>query len=238
MNIDAILNRFAGEPLDKQALSAYETWALGHFHNRAEVASPQLEVTLQLDLCAAEAAFRSTYADAPGASLTAYLYWRLLEALELHPCFTWRCLDGRWYSFNNLPLYFPVAVGGRERFNDVLLENPFRLDWPVFCRRYHAAVAGVLQLRIPFDPIGSAVWDIAVFIGNLPNLQFTAFSIHTQTVSTGRPAFYFGKRYQLEGKLQLPLYVQFDHANTDPYVLNLFLEDYERLLAGRQVQHV
>ena len=233
MSIQALLNRFAGAPLDEQALSAYESWALRHFHNHSEVADPHLEMTLQLDLAAAEFAFRSAYAGAPGASLTAYLYWRLLQALELHPCFTWRRLDSRWYAFNNLPLYFPVAVGGRERFNDVLLESPFGLDWPIFCLRYHDAIASVLQLRIPFDPIGSAVWDIAIFIGNLPNLQFTAFSIHRQTVSTGRPAFYFGKRYHAGGSLYLPLYVQFDHANTDPYVLNLFLEDYQRLLAGR-----
>jgi chloramphenicol O-acetyltransferase type A len=232
MRIETVLSRFEGMPLDEQALSSYESWALGHFHNRAEVTNPHLEVTLQLELTAAEAAFRSTRAGLPGASLTAYLYWRLLAALNLHPCFTWRRLEGRWYAFNNLPLYFPVAVGGRERFNDVLLESPFGLDWPVFCRRYHEAVSRALQLRIPFDPVGSAVWDIAIFIGNLPKLQFTAFSIHTQSASTGRPAFYFGKRYRIGGSLYMPLYVQFDHANTDPYVLNLFLEDYQRLLAG------
>jgi chloramphenicol O-acetyltransferase len=232
MNIDVILNRFAGAPLDEQTLSAYETWALRHFPNRAEVANPYLEMTLQLDLAAAESAFRSAYAGAPGASMTAYLYWQLLGALQLHPCFTWRRLEGRWYAFHNLPLYFPVAVGGRERFNDVLLENSFGLDWPVFCARYHEAVSQALQLRIPFDPVGSAVWNIAVFIGNLPTLQFTSFSIHTQTVSTGRPVFYFGRRYQAGSSLYIPLYVQFDHANTDPFVLNLFLEDYQRLLAG------
>ena len=53
-----------------------------------------------------------------------------------------------------------------------------------------------MQLRIPFDPVGSAVWNFAIFIGNLPTLQFTSFSIHTQTVSTGRPVFYFGKIYR------------------------------------------
>src|SRR5512139_2744316 len=116
MDIDAILNRFGGSPLAEQELSAYETWALRHFHDRDEVASPYLEATLQLDLTAADAAFRRSHADAPGASLTGYLYWRLLQALELHPCFTWRRLDGSWYAFENLPLYFPVAVGGRERF--------------------------------------------------------------------------------------------------------------------------
>jgi chloramphenicol O-acetyltransferase len=231
MSIESILKRFAGEPLDQKALSAYETWALRHFHDSAEVARPQLEVTLQLDITAAEAAFRSARADEPGASLTAYLCWRLLQALELHPCFTWRRLDGRWYTFKNLPLFFPVAVGGRERFNDVLLENAFGLSWEAFCGRYHAAVASALQLRLPFDPVGSAVWNIAIFIGNLPTLQFTSFGLHTQTVSTGRPVFYFGRRYRSGGCLYIPLYVQFDHANTDPYVLNLFLEDYQRLLA-------
>lgn len=232
MRMETILSRFEGEPLSLQGLSGYETWALRHFHDTLQVADPQLEMTLQLDINAALAAFDSSYAQAPGASLTAYLYWRLLQALELHPCFTWRRLEGRWYAFRNLPLYFPVAVGGRERFNDVLLENPFRLDWPVFCRRYSKTVASVLQLRIPFDPIGSAVWDLAVFIGNLPHLQFTAFSMHRQAMPTGRPIFYFGRRYQAAGSLHLPLYVQFDHANTDPYVLNLFLADYQRLLAG------
>ena len=231
MTMQALLDRFAGEPLDEQALSAYETWALRHFHDRTEVAAPHLEVTLQLDITAAEAAFRSACADASGASLTAYLCWRLLKAFELHPCFTWRTINGQWYTFKNLPLFFPVAVGGRERYNDVLLENAFGLEWGAFCGRYHEAVASALQLRLPFDPVGSAVWNIAIFIGNLPTLQFTAFSIHTQTVSTGRPVFYFGKRYRAGDGLYIPLYVQFDHANTDPYVLNLFLEDYQRLLA-------
>jgi chloramphenicol O-acetyltransferase type A len=231
MSIDSILNRFAGEPLDEQALSSYETWALRHFHDRTEVAEPHLEVTLQLDITAADAAFRFACAGAAGASRTAYLCWRLLQALELHPCFTWRKLNGRWYSFKNLPLFFPVAVGGKERYNDVLLENAFGLAWEAFCWRYHEAVASALQLRLPFDPVGSAVWNIAIFIGNLPTLQFTSFSMHTQTVSTGRPVFYFGKRYRAGECLYIPLHVQFDHANTDPYVLNLFLEDYQRLLA-------
>ncbi len=124
-----------------------------------------------------------------------------------------------------------MAVGGRERYNDVLLENAFGLEWGAFCGRYHEAVTSALQLRLPFDPVGSAVWNIAIFIGNLPTLQFTSFSVHTQTVSTGRPVFYFGKRYRAGDGLSIPLYVQFDHANTDPYVLNLFLEDYQRLLA-------
>ena len=232
MSLEAVLHRFEGAPLDTQRLSAYETWALRHFHNRSEVAQSHLEMTLQLDITPADAAFRSGPCEAGGATLTAYLYWCLLKALALHPCFTWRRIDGRWFAFNNLPLFFPVAVGGTERYNDVLVENALALAWPAFCSTYHDAVSRALQLRLPFDPIGSAVWNIAIFIGNLPTLQFSSFSIHTQTVSTGRPVFYFGKRYHAGGNLHIPLYVRFDHANTDPYVLNLFLEDYQRLLAG------
>lgn len=233
MNVADIVEKFGGTRLDESVLTHYERWAFGLFHDKRYVSDPNLEMTLQLDITAAEESYAATYSRAPGASLTAYLTWTLLRAIARHPCFSYRDLGGQWYRLDRLPLFFPVATGTKERFQEVLIEDALHLDWRAFSARYRERIDRVLKNDCPYDPIPHDEWMVAHFIGNLPELQFTSLRLHMPAQQVGRPAFYFGKRYRSEGRLFTPLYILFDHGNLDPVVVNLLLKDFENIFSGR-----
>jgi chloramphenicol O-acetyltransferase type A len=69
----------------------------------------------------------------------------------------------------------------------------------------------------------------SLFFGNLPNLQFTALTLHyRQEPIAGQSMFYFGKRYQADNKLYIPFASKLHHACTDPFVLDLLLRDFQQ----------
>jgi chloramphenicol O-acetyltransferase len=228
-SLDELLERYQGRLLDVETVSEYEQWALQIFHDRSVVADPSISLTLQLDITEAEAVYRRTYAQTPHASLTAYLTWQLLVALRRQPSLNWRRLEGRWYEFDNLPLFFPVAVGGNCRFQDVLLEDVAQADWPSFCRSYGQALSWT---RSESRRWGLTVWSwsVATFIGNLPYLRFQSLTVPVSALWSGRPSFYFGKRVTCSGDTTIPLAVTIDHSNGDPYVLDGLFRDYSELL--------
>ncbi len=228
MSISEIVSAFGGTRIDPSKLSRYESWALGLFHDRRYVADPNLETTLQLDITEADNSYRDSFAQTRGASLTAYLVWTMLKTMADHPCFSYRDLDGEWYSFERLPLFFPVATGTKERFQEVLIDDACALDWEEFCSQYRGRIERAVDGGAIYSPIPYETWSVAHFIGDLPDFQFTSLHLHTPVAQTGRPVFYFGKRYVSDGRLMVPLYILFDHSNLDPVVLNAFLEDYGR----------
>lgn len=230
MQLQQLLSKYQGRVVATDSLAAYPRWALDFFQDKRYVADPYLSITLQLDITAAHAKYRQKYAIAPGASLTAYLIWKLLGVLRHHDPFNYRLIGDQWYQFDNLPLFFPVAVGGQQRFNEMFLEDIVDADWQNFCRRYREGIDKRLQSGSVHQPIDNDIWEIAIFIGNLPYLQFTSLNIHRGVRSAGRPIFYFGQRYHSENKYLVPLYTALDHSNTDPYVLHLLLEDYQQQL--------
>jgi len=228
-----IIEAFGGTRVDPSKLTRYENWAMGLFHDKRYVADPNLEMTLQLNITEASKRYEESYARVPGASLTAYLKWTLLRTMVKHPCFSYRDLDGQWYGFDRLPLFFPVATGTKERFQEVLIEDACSLDWETFCAKYRERVDKAVSGGASYEPIPYETWNVAHFIGNLPDLQFTALHLHSPSVQAGRPVFYFGKRYRNAEGLFVPLYVLFDHSNLDPVVINLFLKDFEQNAAER-----
>jgi len=78
--------------------------------------------------------------------------------------------------------------------------------------------------------LDNILWSIADFVGNLPYLRFTSLSLPRASSLCGRAQFYFGQRYKQGDKLLLPFSITFDHANTDPWVLNLLMENFNRIL--------
>ncbi len=231
MELTQLLNEFQGTPLDIEKLSSYEKWALSFFHNEKEISDPHIDITLQLDISDAEKHYLSGPSKTAGTSFTAYLYWNLIQAMKKNPPFLWRCIDNRWYHFTNLPLSFPIIVGGKERFNDLLIKNVCSMSWDEFCIEYRCMVDTAIKNKKEFQPVDYDLWRLTIFIGNQPDLQFTAMNIHTQIKKTGRPLFYFGKRYRTGERLFAPLFISFDHSNIDPYVLDKLLKDYNAVLA-------
>ncbi len=235
LDLSRLIDRYGGVLLDEGSLSSYEKFALTLFHDKDVVADPNLEVTVQLDITEATRVYKDRMQKSPGATMTAYISWCLIQTLKNHACFCFRKVGGKWYRFDNLPLFFPVAVGGKERFNDVLMEDVCGQTWPEFCKSYRNGVDAVLNKLKPYEPIPLDTWHIAHFIGNIPNIQFTHLCIHTPAINIGRPIFYFGKRYATGDHTYTPLHIQFDHSNLDPYVVGLFLEDFERILVAPPV---
>lgn len=225
------LERFQAEPLELSKLGHYEKWALANFHDSEKFVSPNLSLTLGLDITGARSVYESRFT-APGSSFTAYLIFQLIQALKRHDCFNYRDIDGRWYVLKNPPVFIPVATGGTDRFREIYLEDAFLMDWSAFRERYRADLGQALQGRACAVGAEEGFYELAVMIGNLPHTAFTAFHLHQAVRNTGRPVFYFGERHETGGELRVPLSVTLDHSNTDPFVCDLLLKDYRRFLAG------
>ena len=230
MDTKTLLERYEGRPLDIENLSTFEKWALDYFENPKNISDPTLEITLELDITAANDAYRKRHASTEGSSFTAYLTYTLFKTLGEHYSFKCRFFDNKWYIFDNPPLIFPVATGGSERFSDVLIENVHTMDWSEFCNTYRKKVDKARADNAAFEQMSDGVWYTGYFIGNLPNLRFTGMKVHEAASKTGSPFFYFGKRFERDGKLFVSLYAMMDHRIADFYVLGKLIEDFEARL--------
>jgi len=232
MDFTEIMGKYEAIPIDENALSDYEKFAFKVFHDPSIVSNPNLEITIQFDITDVSKVYEKRYKKTKGSSFTAYLYWGLFQTIKKHPYFSYRRIDNRWYEFKNIPIFFPIAIGGKERFNTVMMEDVMGLEWPEFCKRYRLVIDDAMENKSPHVTISLEMWHFAFFFGNLPNIQFSHFSLHVPVEHFGRPAFYFGKRYTNGKKKHIPLYILFDHSNLDPYVESNFLEDYNKVLLG------
>lgn len=225
---DETLARFGARPLDLSRLGSYQNWALKNFHDDKRFTNPDLVMTLELDLTAARRAYDKNFA-APGSTFTAYLCFALIQALKRHECFQYRHVNGDWYILDNPPVFLPVATDGHDRFRDAFLFGTFSMDWNAFRAHYRDVVDQARGLN-GFE-VGAAedIFYLPVMIGNLPNLRFTSFTLHQSNRHTGRPTFYFGARYEKDGRLLTPLSVTVDHSNADPQVLDALIRDFLRI---------
>lgn len=232
MDFSNIIDRYEGIPVDMSTLSDWEKFAFQIFHDPKIISNPNMELTVQLDITAADLVYKANYSKAEGASLTAYLTWQIIQTFKAHKYFRYRMLDGTWYQFNNLPLFFPIAIGGPNRFYEAFIENVSKMGWDEFSAAYRQTIDRGMNDKPAFKPVPEEAWHVSTFIGNLPTLRFTSFNLHVPTAHTGRPCFYFGKRYKADARMHTPLYIMFDHSNLDPHVVGNFLEDYERNIGG------
>ncbi|AIY67589.1 hypothetical protein [Pseudoalteromonas piratica] len=226
MQLNTLLDTYQGQLLDEQDLSFYERWAMDYFHDDQLVSDPYLSITLDLPLAKARETYQRYYQSAEGASFQGFLIWCLAKALKSEWIFSTRNINGKWYRFDNLPIFCPIAVGGDLRFKDVILENVTSLSWSEFARYYRQSVdCNDAKLEV----LSQEVWALCPFIGNLPNMAFSSFQIHRNKLKTGRPLFYFGQRKIINGEPFVPLSISFDHANSDPFVLDKLLARFKTL---------
>ncbi|MCG8474912.1 MAG: CatA-like O-acetyltransferase [Cytophagales bacterium] len=226
MELKELTKKYKGRKLSESELSSYEQWSLQFFHQKEFVQEPMLQMTLQLDITEAYARYQARSKEIPEASFSAYLIWHNIQAQKNHPYFRYRKIEDEWYIFDNLPIFFPVAVGGEARFSEVVIDNPAEDTLEMFFASYRRHVEASKN-RKEFKALPPLVWANLHFIGNLPNLQFTGLQIHTPAEKCGRPYFYFGKRYKSEGRMKIPMLIAFDHSNLDPFVISAFMEEFE-----------
>jgi chloramphenicol O-acetyltransferase type A len=53
-----------------------------------------------------------------------------------HFCFNLRLVQNQWFILDNPPIVVPVAVGGKQRFREILLENISQNSYKEFVTQY------------------------------------------------------------------------------------------------------
>lgn len=218
------LNLWDGRLLTAQEKSKYEKWALDFFQDKRYVEDPWLNLTLKVDISAARNNYKKKYCEHDGATFTAWLTWKMIQAMKTNPWTRYRRIAGQWYIFENLPLFFPVAIDDDARFTEPLITNPIS-SWHEFTLKWQRATKTDQRIKIPHS-----VWSLAHFIGNLPNINFTSFNLHRGSQDSSRPFFYFGKRHEVGGKWFVPLSITFNHSTGDPVVIDKLLADFTNLM--------
>lgn len=210
--------------LDASELTGWFDWSLDFFTDPHVLQTPYVDITLQLDVTEAYQCYRRQPGD---GSFFAFLVWNFMRTLKDHLSFKLRLVDTQWYVIENPPLLIPVAVGGQQRFVELVLDNVSLLDYAEFSTLYQQQLQ---QARAGNGRRATAEeYYFSHFFGNLPNLQFTGLTLHyRQGDIAGNTFFYFGKRYPIAQRLYIPLAVKLHHACTDPYVLDLLLQDLQR----------
>lgn len=210
-------------PLADEEKAGYLAWSLDFFTDSKVEQNPFIDITLQLDVTDAYACYERQAL--PDLTFFSYLIWHLAHAMQGQLGFKLRNIKGKWYVLENAPIVVPVAIGGEMRFCELLLQNACHQSLAEFSLQYrnqlNAARAGSVQRMAP------QTFLTASFIGNLPQLQFTALNLHWRRSDIQcQPCFYFGQRYSLGERLMMPLAVKLHHACTDPFVLNALIEDF------------
>lgn len=205
--------------------NSYIGWALKHFMDETAILNPYLDITLKLDITDARTNYVDNFQN-EFSTFTSFLIWKLLKTIKRHPCFAWKFIGDRWYLIDNPPLFLPIAVGGKERFGEIIIDNATKLEWLQFSQTYQINKNNIFKNPTLANDRFYA-YHLGQFIGNLPNLDFSSFVIHSSR-KTSQCFFYFGKRtHDIElGRLTVPLAIKFHHSNTDPFVIDLLIKDY------------
>jgi chloramphenicol O-acetyltransferase len=206
-------------------------WSLDFFTDPEILQVPYIDITLQLDVTNAYTLYQQQLNQ--DGSFFAFLVWHFVQTLKNHFSFKLRLVNGHWYIIHNPPVLIPVAVGGQQRFFELILNDTVQLDYPQFSRLYRQELD---KARAGHGELASVEsYCFSHFFGNLPNLQFSGLTLHyRQTPILGQTMFYFGKRYELDGKLYIPFAVKLHHACTDPFVLDLLLQDFQQRMLNTQ----
>ena len=217
-------------PLTAQEREGWLDWSLDFFTDSRAAQVPYVDITLALDVTQAwhrHDAARQEVGRQVGATFFAWLSWSLLQTLARHPCFRMRQLGGNWWVVENPPLVVPVAVGGHQRFVELVLPDGIGSCWESFGARYGEQLA-----KLRAGAVQRASWNdynLGVLFGNLPHLAFTGLSLHAHGGDApGRSSFYGGQRQWQGDRLVMPLAVKMYHASADPWVLDQLLADWRR----------
>ncbi|NEP14692.1 MAG: hypothetical protein F6K14_31750 [Symploca sp. SIO2C1] len=224
-DLDYYLDKYEANILNtNQYQNTYVGWALEHFIDETKILNPYLDITLKLDLTDAEKNYQDNFQN-EYSTFTSFLIWKLLKALKKHPPFWWRYINEKWYQVNNPPLFYPIAVGGKSRFGEIVINNATKLGWLEFSQLYQNSKDSILSHAI-LPKSREFAYQLGQFVGNLPSLDFSSFAMHTYRRST-QSCFYFGKRtYDNKKKLTVPLAIKFHHGNLDPLLVELLVRDY------------
>ncbi|MCH9713304.1 MAG: hypothetical protein K0U63_01970 [Cyanobacteria bacterium] len=219
------LDSYRMRSLTAQEREGWLEWSLDFFTDPHIPQVPYLDITLALDVSWAWHCYDSNRP--AGATFFAWITWSLLQTLAKHSGFLMRKLDGEWWVVENPPLVVPVAVGGAQRFVELVLPDGIGSSWESYAASYAEQLA-----RLRAGTVQRADWNafnLGVVFGNLPNLPFTGLNLHSHAGdAAGRCSFYVGQRQWQGDRLMMPMAVKLHHANTDPWLLDQLLMDWRQ----------
>lgn len=212
-----IPTQYEPELLSPEQRGGWFDWSLDFFTDTSVLQMPYIDITLQLDVTDAYTNYQQLNLNE--ASFFTYLVWQLMQTIATQSSFKLRKVDEDWYFIHNPPIVIPVAVGGQQRFFEIVLDDVIKLPLSDFCQQFHSAVKqardGKGQRATPEQ------FYFSTFFGNLPNLKFTGLTLHYRHCAVdAQTLFYFGQRYTLNERLYIPFAAKLHHATTDPFVLN------------------
>ena len=224
-----IPTKYEPQLIDAKTKQGWLEWSLDFFTDPNVLQVPCLDITIQLDVTNFYTAYSAR--KIPGETFFAFLLWHLAQTLAAHPSFNMRFVENQWYILKNPPIVVPVAVGGKERFWEVTLENVSKISYEEFVHQYRLKIDQARNCQ--GSRLGFQDFCLAHFMGNLPNLQFTGLTLHwVRHEMLGQTFFYFGRRYDQENRLLIPLATKLHHSCADPFVLDLLLRDFNKRFAN------
>lgn len=226
--LPASILQYEPKRLSEEEMSKWQKLSLSLFGRNGSIQNPYIDITLQLSIDSFFSYYQTHFRSKQKKyTFFSFLSWNLVQTLKSHQHFQFRQFGNEWYILKNAPIFIPVAVGGEDRFSEILLKNVNNLNFEDFNDLYQAEVEkarlGQVQKNSELD------FRCSNFIGNLPHLEFSALTLHwSQDNFIGQNFFYFGKRYLVGSELKIPLAIKIHHGPCDPYVLNFLLEDFMR----------
>ena len=203
----------------------YFKWSLDFFSDPNVIQSPYIDITLQLEVTNAYNLYKEHKLES--STFFSFLLWNLVQTIKNHPDFRMRLVDDQWYILDNPSVITPVAIGGKERFNELYLEDVSNISYQEFVKEYNRQLLNIRNGKGKRE--NPQIFTLSMMIGNLPNLQFTGLNLHwRQSNIAAAPWFYFGKRYWQNDKLYIPFAVKLHHSCSDPFVFNLLMEDFNK----------
>jgi chloramphenicol O-acetyltransferase type A len=219
----SIPSKYQPRLLEEAVKEGYLNWSLDFFTDPQTIPVPYVDITIQLDVTNAYKLYQTNCVE--GATFFSFLTWHLLQTLKSHFCFNLRRIENQWFILDNPPVVIPVAVGGQERFREMALENVSQISYPEFITQYRQKLDHIRSNQ--GERTTPEIFLLSCFLGNLPNLQFTGLTLHSQQSEIiGQPYFYFGKRYWQNDQLFIPFAAKLHHACKDPFVLDLLIQDF------------
>jgi chloramphenicol O-acetyltransferase len=124
----------------------------------------------------------------------------------------------------------PVAVGGAQRFVELVIDNVLKMSWSEFANCYSERLNEIKSCSAYSPAANENAFLFSQFIGNLPKMRFTGFKIHSGRDGV-QNIFYFGKRARdAHDKLTVPFAMNLHHANADPVIGQQVIEYFDRNL--------
>lgn len=215
---------YGGKPIDVNSLTSFQKFSFNVFGNPKYVVSPKIQFTTQLDITHVYANYLSNYKVSDRITFATFVKWIVIKSMQNTPLL-WRYINEQWYEFTNLPLEVTKRTLQNRELQLFVLENVNHASWETFCKYHDDYKQGkykdLLQipLELPLRTIGYEILNV-----HLPRM--TSYNTTTRTVYAHQPWVIFSDRYEQEGKIYLPFYMNYSHVILTPEDVEQYIKQF------------